>query len=89
MFIFRALSEDQDLFENKILKQINIKMCQKNEFQDELNIIEQQFIIITKEMKVKIQQIAYDVGHKVSLLYILCISVLKITIFIFILLLGD
>jgi len=77
MFIFRALSEVQDLIENKILKQINIKMRQKNEFQDELNVIEQQFIIITKEIEIKIQQIVHDVGHKVSLLYILCISVLK------------
>jgi len=54
---------------NRIQEQTNLKICQKNEFQKKLNVIEQQLISITNQMKMKIHQMVDDVEDKVNLLY--------------------
>jgi len=53
----------------RIQEQANLKICQKNELRKKLNVIEQQLISITNQMKMKIQQMVDDVKDKVNLLY--------------------
>jgi len=53
---------------NRSQEQTHLKMCQKKEFQEKLNFIEQQLISITNQMKMKIHQMVDDVEDKVNFL---------------------
>ncbi|XP_025201825.1 transmembrane GTPase Marf-like [Melanaphis sacchari] len=51
---------------NRSQEQTYLKICQIKEFQEKLNFTEQQLIIISNKIEMKIHQMVYDVNDKVS-----------------------
>ncbi|XP_050056979.1 transmembrane GTPase Marf isoform X2 [Aphis gossypii] len=64
--LVKEMLKIMETIHNRSQEQTHLKMCQKKEFQEKLNFIEQQLISITNQMKMKIHQMVDDVEDKVS-----------------------